>query len=206
MGVDPPPSSPPPPSPHPHRMATLRPPGTKSGAIAALVALTCASGSYQSIANTIALLGGFAADGIIPVRRTIDRLARNNERPMPLVLSPFAQPLASWVFDGTALLDPSEPVIVGCVANTFCSHLNQFSSAFRLCRPPASSLTCRLTRHTHPQTPIEFTRAHVCQIAYTCTQAPTITHACSPARSRTGQRLACFCTGAVRFTFGTRIL
>lgn len=33
---------------------------TRSGAIAALVALTCASGSYQSIANTIALLGGFA--------------------------------------------------------------------------------------------------------------------------------------------------
>ena len=96
------------PLPHPPTARPFGRPGTKSGAIAALVALTCASGSYQSIANTIALLGGFAADGIIPVRRTIDRLARNNERPMPLVLSPFSQPSASWVFDGSALLDPSD--------------------------------------------------------------------------------------------------
>jgi hypothetical protein len=150
-----PPSHPhPDPHPHPHRIATLRPPGTKSGAIAALVALTCASGSYQSIANTIALLGGFAAEGIIPVRRTIDRLARNNERPMPLVLSPFAQPLASWVFDGTALLDPSEPVIVGCVPKTLYSHFNKFSSAFlALSNPcilthlPAHSAHASTNRH-----------------------------------------------------------
>eukprot|EP00041_Stephanoeca_diplocostata_P039548 m.1635171 g.1635171 ORF g.1635171 m.1635171 type:complete len:4171 (-) comp25420_c1_seq1:3546-16058(-) len=75
----------------------------RNDAIAALVALTCAGGSFKSIAQTIALLGCISADTIIPVRRTIDRLARCVAAPTPVMLQD-GSPECFWYFDQNANL------------------------------------------------------------------------------------------------------